>query len=220
VPVTGGQTSEVAFSVTCAVPAPSAARSVVLADPKGIPSGATSTITVKVKDGAGGLLAGVAVSLSATGTGNTITPSSGTTDANGVATFTFSSTVAGNKTITATAGGVVLSDTEVITVIRHGSTTEITGISPEPSTAGKDITVTVKVTGEGGSVPTGTVTVFSLDVIGGCESIPLSAEGTATCEFAIAAAGTYKIQATYSGDDQFEDSFDPDGEEHVVDPAP
>jgi hypothetical protein len=220
VPVTGGQTSEVAFSVTCAASTPSAARSRMLANPKDIVTGASSSITVTVRDGGGGLMPNVAVSLSSTGSGNTITPAAGTTDANGVATFTFSSTVAENKTISATAAGVVLNDTEVITVIQHGSGTEITDISPEPSTAGKDITVTVKVTGEGGSVPTGTVTVFSLDVIGGCESIPLSAEGTATCEFAIAAAGTYKIQATYSGDDQFEDSFDPDGEEHVVDPAP
>jgi hypothetical protein len=192
----------------------------VLADPKDIPTGATSTITVTVKDATGGLLAGVPVSLSSTGAGNTITAVSAITNAKGVARFTFSSTVAEKKTITATAGGVVLSDTEVISVIQHGSTTEITGISPEPSTAGGNVTVTVKVTGEGGGVPTGTVTVFSLDVTGGCESVPLSVEGTATCEFPIADAGTYQIQASYSGDDQFEDSVDPDGEEHVVNPAP
>jgi large repetitive protein len=221
VPVTGGQTADVTFSITCVPPAPSAARSVVLANPKSVPTGATSTITVTVKDASGGLLAGVAVSLSSTGTGNTITAVSSTTDAKGVATFTFSSSVAENKTITATAGGVVLSDTEVITVIQHGSTTEITGISPETSTVGEDITVTVQVTGEGGGIPTGTVAIFSFEETGGCDDAPLNGEGIATCTFPLNVVGAHTIQAAYSGDDQFADSSDPDGQAHeVVAPAP
>jgi hypothetical protein len=217
VTVTGGQTANVAFSITCTAIPPSASRSTMLADPKSIPAGTgSSTITVTVKGAAGELLAGIAVSLSSTGSGNTITPQSSTTDENGEATFSFSSTVFGDKTITAVAGGVTLNDTEVITVFPRGSATEITSITPEPSAPGEDFTVTVKVTGEGGGVPTGTVAVFSLQETGGCNAAPLDNQGIATCTFALNQVGTQMIQAAYSGDDEFEDSSDPEGQAHEV----
>src|SRR6185312_11775177 len=107
VTVTEGQAAEAAFAIDCPAPQPSASRSIVLASPKDIGAGAgASTITVTVKDGGDEPLSGVPVSITATGEGNTITPVSPTTDQEGKATFTFSSTVAGKKTLTATAGGV------------------------------------------------------------------------------------------------------------------
>ncbi len=215
VTVAGGQTVEAAFVIDCPAPEPSASRSIVLANPKSIGAGAgSSTITVTVKGPAGELLPGIAVTLASSGQGNTITPESGTTDQAGKAVFTFSSTVAGNKTITATAGGVILGDTEVITVFMLHSTTAITSISPEPSSSGDDITVTVKVTGEGGGVPTGTVAVFSFLETGGCDDAPLNSGGVATCTFPLTVADTHSINAVYSGDDQFEDSSD--SQDHVV----
>ncbi len=36
--------------------------------------------------------------------------------------------------------------------------------------------------------------------------MPLNSEGIATCTFPASPAGTYTIEAAYSGDDQFEDS--------------
>jgi hypothetical protein len=181
----------------------------VLANPKSIAAGTgSSTITVTVKGPGGELLSGISVTAASSGTGNTITPVSATTDQEGKAVFTFSSTVAGNKTITATAGGVVLEDTEVITVFMLPSTTQITSISPEPSSSGEDITVTVTVTGEGGGVPTGTVAVFSLLETGGCDAAPLDSNGVATCTFPLTVVDTHSINAVYSGDGQFEDSSD------------
>ena len=215
VTVAGGQTAEAAFVIDCPAPQPSASRSIVLANPKSIGAGTgSSTITVTVKGPGGELLPGISVTLASSGQGNTITPELGTTDQAGKAVFTFSSTVAGNKTITATAGGVILEDTEVITVFMLHSTTEITSISPEPSSSGDDITVTVKVTGEGGDVPTGTVAVFSFLETGGCDAAPLNSDGVATCTFPLTVADTHSINAVYSGDDQFEDSSD--SQDHVV----
>jgi hypothetical protein len=133
-----------------------------------------------------------------------------------VATFTFSSTEGGTKTITATAGGVTLDDTEVISVFRLGSSTEITSITPETSVSGDNIQVTVRVTGESGGTPTGTVAVFSLQETGGCDAAPLNSEGIATCDFTLDEVGSHMFHATYSGDGQFEDSSDPDGQEHEV----
>ena len=155
VSVTAGETSEVTFSITCTAEGPSASLSTVLANPRSIPTGESSTITVTVRDGSGEPIAGISVTLESTGTGNTIDPEAATTDANGRATFTFSSTVPGGKTITATAGGVVLEDREAITVLAQSSSTRITRIAPEPSSAGQAIRVTVSVTGSGEIVPTG-----------------------------------------------------------------
>ncbi|HZN98659.1 MAG TPA: Ig-like domain-containing protein, partial [Gemmatimonadales bacterium] len=94
VSIAAGQTADVAFSIECSATRPSATRSTMLADPKIILTGESSTITVTVRNSSGGLLEGVPVTPSASGSGNTIAPQSASTDANGVATFTFSSTTA------------------------------------------------------------------------------------------------------------------------------
>jgi hypothetical protein len=197
----------VTFNATAEAAAPSASRSTVEVDPDAIPVGETSTITVRVRDSGGNPLAGVPVTVSSSGTDNEITPASATSNAQGVATFSFTSTAGGNKTITAVAGGVTVSDTEVITVIRASSTTRITGHQPDPSASGQEITVTFSVTGNGGrGAPTGEITIFSLleaDV--GC-TVPVS---QGSCTFDLNTPGVHSLIATYSGDDQFEDSVSP-----------
>jgi hypothetical protein len=218
VSVTSGQTAEATFSVTCTALGPSPTQSTLLADPKVIPAGdGSSNITVTVRNANGAVLAGVPVSLTATGRGNTITPISPTTDASGVATFTFSSIVAGTKAISATAGGVALSHAQAITVVTNASVTEISSIEPEPSVAGDTIHVTVAVVSQAQITPTGTVAVFSLqepDV--GCDAAPLDSQGVASCDFVLHVVGTHTIGADYSGDGAFDESSDPDGQQHVV----
>jgi hypothetical protein len=215
VAVTGGQTAEVDFTIGCTAVGPSASRSTISAAPTGFAAGDNSTITVTVVDANGASLAGVPVTLSVTGTGNTITPESVNSDAGGVATFSVTSTVAETKTVTATAGGVKLNHTVTLTVFLRSSSTEITAIDPEPSTAGQTLTVTVKVTGDAGT-PTGTVAVFSNQEAGGCDAAPINADGVATCDFALSIVGTHTINAAYSGDSQYQDSSDPDGQQHEV----
>jgi hypothetical protein len=82
------------------------------------PAFQTSTVTITVKDQFGNRIAGSPVVVSANGAGNVFTPSgSGTTDANGMFTATYNASVAENKTLGATAGGVGLSQTPGIAVM-------------------------------------------------------------------------------------------------------
>ncbi|HVQ47209.1 MAG TPA: Ig-like domain-containing protein, partial [Gemmatimonadales bacterium] len=110
-------------------------------------------------------------------------------------------------------GGVALTNTEVITVIMQGSVTEVT-IAPEPSTSAESFTATVRVSSSGAGTPTGTVNVFSFALTGGCDNVPLNGDGVATCTFPASPPGTYRIEAAYSGDDQFEESSG--SADHVV----
>jgi hypothetical protein len=108
----------VTFTATGTPAAPSASQSSVSAAPSPITasSGASaSTITVTVRDAFGNAVSGVLVTLSATGTGNTLTPS-GTTDGSGQMTGTLSSTVAETKTITAKLGSVAIASQPTVTV--------------------------------------------------------------------------------------------------------
>src|SRR5256886_6073367 len=80
----------------------------------------TSTITVTAKDANGNPIGGATVVLAATGSGNTLTQPSGTTDATGVATGTLSATVAGPKTVSATVDGAALTQTTAVARGRGG----------------------------------------------------------------------------------------------------
>jgi uncharacterized protein YccT (UPF0319 family) len=110
--------SPVLFTATGTPGAPSSSQSSVTASPSPITASkgaSASTITVTVRDAFGNAVSGVMVVLSATGTGNTLTPS-GTTDGNGEMTGTLSSTDAGTKTITATVGSVTIAAQPSVTV--------------------------------------------------------------------------------------------------------
>jgi hypothetical protein len=206
--VTAGAVTEVGFTISCTATEPSASRSTVEVDPSSINVGESSTITVLVKDGGGNPLPGVSVSVSSSDSEDEITPGSANTNENGVATFSFTSIVGGDKTITAVAGGVTLDEKPVITVVMASSTTEITGHEPDPSTPGGTVNVTVTVTGNGGSgEPTGTVDIFSQQEIGAGCTAELS-EGQGSCDIVLTEPGEHTLGATYSGDSQFEDSAD------------
>ena len=88
----GSATSgDIAVQAAPPVP-PDASQSTVTVNPDSVAIGATSTITVTVRDAGGNPLAGRSVTVDASGTNNTITGSPATTGADGVATFGFSST--------------------------------------------------------------------------------------------------------------------------------
>ena len=133
--LTGGSrtiTSTVNGSVELAQPAVvainpppvSASLSTVSADPTTIAASdgsVTSAVTVTVRDASGQPIAGAAVTLAASGTGNSVAPAQATSDASGVATFQFSSTVAETKTLTATANGTPIDQTATVTVDAGGA---------------------------------------------------------------------------------------------------
>jgi len=202
------------FNAIATAGAVSGATSDVSADPTTINVGGASTITVLVRDGSNNPVAGAAVSVAASGSGNTITPATASSDANGVARFTFSSTVAEAKTITATAGGVTIADQAAIAVQKAASSTRITRDEPDRSTAGETVKVEYSVTAAGGT-PTGTVTIT---VSGGNETCSASV-AAGQCDIVLTETGNPRVlTATYSGDDRFNASTD--NENHRVDPAP
>ncbi len=87
---------------------PSASNSSVTADPTSIQAvTGTATITVTVRDGSGAPVPGATVSLSATGSGNSITQPTAATGSDGVATGALQSTVPGTKVVSATVNGTV-----------------------------------------------------------------------------------------------------------------
>lgn len=97
--------------------APSASTSTVTASPSQVAADGTSTttLTLTLSDAGGNRIAQSPVIFSVTGTGNTLTPSSTTTDANGIATATLRSTRSGQKTVTASAG--TMSTTTTVTFL-------------------------------------------------------------------------------------------------------
>nr|MBA3760277.1 Ig-like domain-containing protein [Gemmatimonadales bacterium] len=205
----------VTFTATATAGTPSASNSTVSASPTTITVGSgSSTITVTVRDASNNPVGGVSVSLESSGSGNTFNAASAPTASNGVATFTFSSTVAETKTITATAGGVVITDQATITVSKASSTTRITRDEPDRSTSGEVVTVEFTVTGSGGT-PTGTVTITAS---GGSETCSASV-AAGQCDVTLVTTGNPRVlTATYSGDDRFNGSAD--NENHRVDAAP
>jgi hypothetical protein len=106
----------------------SVSQSTVSAAPAAIVAGSgTSTITVTVKDAFGNPVSGSAVTLGATGTGNTLSQPSGPSGSNGVATGSLASSAAGTKTVSATASGLALTQTATVTVTTAGSSVVFVG---------------------------------------------------------------------------------------------
>ena len=203
------------FTATGTAGTVSASNSTVTASPGTIAAGSgSSTVTVTVRDASNNPIAGVAVSIASSGSGNTITPASASSGPNGVATFTFSSTVAESKTITATAGGVTINDQETIAVQRTASTTRIESDDPDPSEVGQSVRVVFTVTGAAGT-PTGRVTITAE---GGSETCSGTvAEGFCNLTFTSSGANR-RLNAAYEGDSQFAGSTD--RENHRVNDAP
>jgi hypothetical protein len=106
----------------------SASVSAVTAAPTSIAAGTgSSTVTVTAKDANGNPISGAMVVLSATGTENSLTQPAGPTDASGTAMGTLSSTVAEAKTVSATAGGVAITQAATVTVTAASSTVVLAG---------------------------------------------------------------------------------------------
>ena len=98
----------VSVTATATVGPPSATQSgIAVASATIAPSSGQSftNVTVTVRDAAGSTVMGATVVLSATGTGNVVTQPTASTNALGQATGAFSSTVAGQKVISATVNG-------------------------------------------------------------------------------------------------------------------
>jgi len=139
--------SPVTFNATGTAGAVSASQSTVDATTPVVADGATtSTITITAKDQYGNPIQGKAVVLSSTGTENNLTDPA-VTDASGVATGTLSSTKAETKTVSATIGGVAVTDTAEV-VFNAGPAAKMT-LAADKTTLASD--------GKGSAVLTATI---------------------------------------------------------------
>ena len=130
------------------VPQPNAANGTVIAGASTIANDgvASCSITVTVKDSTGAAIAGCAVSVAVTGTGNTVTQPS-VTNSQGVAVGSFVSTTAEAKTLSATANGIAITQTASCTVTSSsgGTVATFTAVDRDTvsSAGGAKLTATV-----------------------------------------------------------------------------
>jgi len=206
---TSGLTAATSGAITVTPGPVSALQSTVSANPASIVAsagGTASTISVAAHDAFGNPVAGVAVALAASGSGNVLTQPSGTTDATGIATGTLSSTVAASKTVSATVNGIAVVQTASVTVASATASQLVFTTQPSTITAGSAIAPAVAVTVQDafGNLATGfagnvTIAVASNPGSGtltGTTTVAVSA-GTATFgDLSIDKAGTgYTLQA-------------------------
>ena len=197
--------SAITKTATVTVATPSAAKSTLAANPTSMMAGSgTSTITATVKDAGGHAIAGAAVVLSATGSGNTLTQP-GLTDGSGVAKGTLTSLVAGAKVVSAAANGSAITKTVTVNVTPSNVSTSLSTVAAAPPsiTAGggtSTITVTVK-DGTGKAISNATV-VLAATGTGNTLTQPVAktnASGVATGTLRSTVAETKTVSATANG---------------------
>ena len=133
--------SPVTFTATGVTGAVSATQSTVTASPASISASngtSPSTVTVTVKDAAGNPIAGLSVGLFLKGTGN-LTQPPGTTNASGVATGSFYSTVVGTDTIYAMVGGVTITQQPTVVVTPAAAAQLAFSVQPTNVVAGESL---------------------------------------------------------------------------------
>ncbi|MEO8294601.1 MAG: invasin domain 3-containing protein [Gemmatimonadota bacterium] len=114
-----GHTAAISDPISVTLNSPSSSQSTLTASPQTVALGESSIITVTARDASGNPIAGLSVSISVSGSGNSINqPSS--TNASGVAVGSFSGSTTGSRTISATAGGVAINQTATVTVTASG----------------------------------------------------------------------------------------------------
>jgi hypothetical protein len=193
-----------AFTVTAG--AVSTARSTVTVSPTTITAGTqTSTITVTARDAYGNTVSGATVVLGATGTGNTVAQPAGPTSANGVATGTLRSTVAGTKTVSATISGVAVTQKPTVTVKAGAVSAARSTVTAAPTTITAGIqtsTITVTARDANGNPVSGATIVLAATGTGNTLTQPTAAtnaSGVATGTLRSTVAGAKTVSAKING---------------------
>jgi hypothetical protein len=106
-----------------------------------------ATVTITVVDAHGVALSGETVQLTATGSGNRFTQS-GITNNKGVATATLASTVAEDKTLSATAGGLVIVQMPTVRFVAGPAAKLVFSVPPSMAQAGQNLAPALQITVE------------------------------------------------------------------------
>jgi adhesin/invasin len=138
--------SPVVFTAT-GTPGPvSAATSLVVADPAQISASAgtsASTITVTARDAFENPIPDLAVTLSATGTGNTLTQPGAPTGSDGTTTGTLSATLPGDRVVSAVIDGVAVTQTATVRVSAGAPVAGQSSATVPGGTAGQVTTIQI-----------------------------------------------------------------------------
>jgi invasin-like protein/filamin/ABP280 repeat protein/Big-like domain-containing protein len=159
----------VVFHATAQAGGLSAAKSGVAASPATITAStgsSSSTITVTARDEFSNPLAGVAVVIAATGSGNTLVQPAGPTNAQGVVTGQFSSTGAGSHVVSATVNGTAVTQTRTVTVTSGPPTLDKATGEVGTGTAGSATTITIRLKDEFDNPATGAAARLAVTVQG------------------------------------------------------
>jgi N-acetylneuraminic acid mutarotase len=174
-------------TVTVTAGAVSADQSTISANPTSmVASSGTSTITVAARDGNGNPIPGLTVVLAATGSGNTLTQPGSPTDASGQTTGTLRSTVAEDKTVSATIDGTAVTQTATVTVTAGGVDADQSAISANPtSMVASSGTSTITVTQPGSPTDaSGQATGTLRSTVAEDKTVSATIDGTAVTQMA------------------------------------
>ena len=141
----GSPVSFTAFSIAGPV---NAAQTTLVASPATITASSgtsASTITVTARDQYGNPVRGKTVTLTATGSANALVQPRDTTDPNGVATGSLSSTFAEAKVLSATVPGISITQRDTVTVSPAAATQLAFLVGPSNVAAGAAITPPIQV---------------------------------------------------------------------------
>jgi adhesin/invasin len=183
--------SPVVFTAT-GTPGPvSAAKSLVVADPAQISAStgtSQSTITVTARDAFENPIAGLAVTLSATGTGNTLTQPHGPTGSNGTTAGTLSATIPGDHVVSAEIAGVAVTGTATVRVTAGTPVASQSTATVPGGTAGQVTTIEIHLKDSQGNAVEGRRDAIAVAISGAntVNQVPISEEGS----------GTYKASYT------------------------
>jgi hypothetical protein len=198
--------SPLVFTAT-GTPGPvSAGKSRVSAAPETITASggsSKSTITVTARDGFDNPIPGLAVTLSASGSGNSLTQPAGRTGSNGSTTGALSATTPGNRVVSATIAETAVSQTATIAVTAGAPSASRSSATVPDGTAGKGTTIEMRLRDAQGNDVSGQAGAIAVSVSGANPRSSVSAAdqggGRYTAAYTPEKAGTDQVQVKVSG---------------------
>jgi adhesin/invasin len=200
--------SPVVFSATGTAGPVSAARSLVTADPSQISAStgtSASTITVTARDAFDNPIAGLSVTLAASGTGNTLTQPSAPTGSAGTTTGRLSATLPGDRVVSAEIAGVAITQTATVRVSAGSPVAAQSSATVPGGTAGQVTTVQIRLEDAQGNPVEGRRDAIAVTISGAntVTQVPVAEQsgGTYTASYTPQKTGTDQIHVKVSGSD-------------------
>lgn len=167
------------------------------------PSAIASTITVTARDAFQNPIPGLTVILSATGNGNTLTQPSLPTGSDGTTTGRLSSTLPGDKVVSAEIAGTAVTQTATVQVSPGAPVAAQSSATVPNGTAGEATVVQIQLRDAQGNPVTGRRDAIAVSVSGAnsVSSAPVADQGGGnyTASYTPQKSGTDKVQVRVSG---------------------